>query len=106
MSAEHLPEIYTRFRETFPELVDAVDGLGAASDSAGPLDEKQRRLSKLAIAIGAQAPGSVRSNVRRALTAGASVEEIRHVVTLAVATLGLPAAVAAYGWVTEVLDRS
>ncbi|MEE9298927.1 MAG: carboxymuconolactone decarboxylase family protein [Acidimicrobiia bacterium] len=106
MNLEHLPEIYTRFREAFPDLVDAIDGLGAASDAAGPLDEKQRRLVKLAIAVGAQAPGSVRSNVRRALAAGATSDEILHIVTLAVATLGLSASVAAYGWVSEVLDRA
>lgn len=106
MTQEHLPEIYTRFREAFPDLVDAVDGLGAASDAAGPLDDKQRRVVKLAIAVGAQAPGSVRSNVRRALAAGADPAEVLHVIALSVATVGLSAAVAAYGWVIEVLDRA
>ncbi|MCS7235812.1 MAG: carboxymuconolactone decarboxylase family protein [Armatimonadota bacterium] len=47
--------------------------------------------------------GAVRSNTRRALEAGATPEEIRHVALLAVTTRGFPAAVAGLKWVEEVL---
>jgi alkylhydroperoxidase/carboxymuconolactone decarboxylase family protein YurZ len=104
MSDGYLPEVYTRYRERFPEVAAALDGLGAACDGAGPLDERTRRLVKLGIAIGAEAEGAVRSNARRALAAGATPEEVRHVALLAIATRGFPATIAGLGWIDEVLN--
>ena len=66
MSEDYLPEIYSIFRERFPDLSQHLDAL-AASANAGPLDERTSRLVKLGIAIGAMAEGAVRSNARRAL---------------------------------------
>jgi alkylhydroperoxidase/carboxymuconolactone decarboxylase family protein YurZ len=66
----------------------------ARSTNAGPLDERTSRLVKLGIAIEAMSEGAVRSNVRRALQAGATTDEILHVVALTVTTRGFPAAVA------------
>ncbi len=101
--SEYLPEVYTRFRRTYPQVAEALDRLASAAEGAGPLDAKTQRLVKLGIAIGALAEGAVRSNVRRALEAGASPEEVRHVALLAITTRGFPAAVAGLGWVEEVL---
>jgi 4-carboxymuconolactone decarboxylase len=101
--SEYLPRVYTEFRSAYPEVATALDSLGAASDDAGPLDERGQRLVKLALAIGASAEGSVRSNVRKAIDAGASPEEVRHVAILAITTVGFPAAVAGLGWIEEVL---
>jgi alkylhydroperoxidase/carboxymuconolactone decarboxylase family protein YurZ len=44
--------------------------------------------------------------VRRALAAGATADECRHVVLLATTTLGFPAMMAALSWVEDVLSRS
>ena len=104
--AEYLPKAYTDFRTAHPEVAAALDGLGAASDGAGPLDEKARRMAKLALALGAGAEGAVRSNVRRALEAGAAPEEVVHVGVLAIATIGFPAAIAGLGWINQVLEAS
>ncbi len=104
--SEYLPEVYTRFRGTYPKVAEALDRLGAAAEAAGPLDAKTQRLVKLGIAVGALAEGAVRSNARRALEAGATPEEIRHVALLAITTRGFPAAIAGLGWVEEVLGRS
>lgn len=103
MSDTHLPRIYLRMRQLYPDLMEALDGLGRAADGAGPLDERTQQLVKLGIAIGSQAEGAVRSHARRALKAGASPDELRHVVALAVATRGFSAAVAAFSWLEEVL---
>ncbi|HMK97144.1 MAG TPA: carboxymuconolactone decarboxylase family protein, partial [Acidimicrobiales bacterium] len=100
---EYLPEVYRGLRDRFPRVAEAMDELGRAATAAGPLDERAQRLVKLGIAIGAQAEGAVRSNVRRALELGASSDEIMHVVALSISTRGFPAAVAAYSWVEEVL---
>jgi alkylhydroperoxidase/carboxymuconolactone decarboxylase family protein YurZ len=44
----------------------------AAAHDAGPLDERTRRLVKLAIAIGARLEGAVRSHTWQAKEAGLS----------------------------------
>jgi 4-carboxymuconolactone decarboxylase len=103
MSDEHLPGVYLRFRSDYPKVAAALDGLGETVDGAGPLDERTSRLVKLGLAIGGAAEGSVRSNARKALTAGATVDEVRHVALLAVTTCGFPAAIAGMGWIDEVL---
>jgi len=103
--SDYLPERYVSFREAFPEVAEALDSLGAAAESAGPLDQQTQRLVKLGIAIGSLAEGSVRSNVRRALEAGATKASIRHVALLAVTTAGYPTAMAGLSWIDEVLDQ-
>jgi 4-carboxymuconolactone decarboxylase len=100
---DYLPDIYVRIRDRYPELAESLDALGRAGDRAGPLDERERRLATLGIAVGALAKGAVRSNVRKALEVGASPDEIRHVAVLAITTTGFPSAVAAMGWIDEVL---
>jgi 4-carboxymuconolactone decarboxylase len=100
---DYLPEIYVSFRERFPAVADALDGVGSASSDAGPLDERTKRLVKLGVAIGSSSPGAVRSNVRKALDAGDTPDEIRHVAVLAITTCGFPAAVAGLRWIDEVL---
>lgn len=101
--AEHLPEIYAGYRERFPEVATAMDGLGAATGAAGPIDERTQRLVKLGLAIGAVAEGAVRSNVRKALDLGVSPDELHHVAMLAITTTGLPTAIAGLQWIDEVL---
>lgn len=103
--SDYLPDVYRSFRERFPTVADALDGLGRTTEAAGSLDVRTQRLVKLGIAIGALAEGAVRSNVRKALAGGASAEDIRHVAMLAITTAGFPAAVAALGWVDEVLNQ-
>jgi alkylhydroperoxidase/carboxymuconolactone decarboxylase family protein YurZ len=102
---EHLPDIYLDFRRQFPDIAAAQDHLAAAVDQAGPLDERTTRLIKLGIAAGSLAEGAVRSNVRKALAAGASTAEIEHVILLALTTRGFPAVVAAWQWAKEVLTQ-
>ena len=103
MADDHLPDVYLGFRENYPAVAAALDGLGEAVDAAGPLDERSARLVKLGLAIGAGAEGSVKSNARKALAAGATPEEVRQVGILAVTTCGFPAAIAGMGWTDEVL---
>lgn len=103
MGEEYLPGIYMRFRRDYPAVSAALGTLGETVDAAGPLDERTERLVKLGLAIGAVADGSVRSNARRALAAGATPEELRHVALMAITTCGFPTAIAGLGWIDEVL---
>ena len=100
---EHVPEIYADYRERFPEVASAMDGLGAATAAAGPIDDRTQRLVKLGLAIGAVAEGAVRSNARKSLDLGVSPEELHHVAMLAITTCGLPSAIAGLQWIEEVL---
>ena len=101
--SDHLPDVYLGFRDRYPDVARALDGLGQAGEEAGPLSEREQRLATLGIAVGALAKGAVRSNVRKALALGVTPDEVRHVAVLAVTTRGLPTAVAAYEWIEEVL---
>lgn len=101
--SDYLPDVYVRFRERYPDVASSLDALGSASDGAGGLDGRSQRLVKLGIAIGALAEGAVRSNVRKARAAGVGDDEIRQAAVLAISTAGFPTAIAALGWIEEVL---
>lgn len=102
----YLPMPYQDFVKRYPALAEAYEKLAVACHEAGPLEEKTRRLVKLGIAVGQQSEGAVKSHARRALEAGASPEEVRHAVLLAMTTIGFPAMIAAGEWLEEVLAAS
>jgi len=97
------PRTHGEFIARYPDLGKAWELLNAGGKNAGPLDEKTRQLVKLGIAIGARQEGAVHSGVRKALALGITAEELEQVVALAAGTLGMPATVAAYCWVRDVL---
>jgi len=99
-----LPNAYVKFSRSFPKVVKIYEQLGEAA-AAGPLDASMVHLVKLGMAIGAGSEGAVHSHVRRALAAGATPAQVRHVAALAVPTLGFPTAVAAFTWIEDVLRR-
>lgn len=99
------PEFYRRFIERHPDVGKAYEELGEATKKAGPLDRRGAELVKLGIAIGARHEGAVHSHARRALEAGASPDEVRHVVLLATTTLGFPSMMAALSWVEDILEE-
>jgi alkylhydroperoxidase/carboxymuconolactone decarboxylase family protein YurZ len=93
-----------KFAERYPEVWSAYEALGRAASESGPLDARVRRLIKLALAIGANSEGAVHSHTRQALDEGLKAEEIRQVPTLAITTLGFPAAMAGLSWINDVID--
>lgn len=101
-----LPRSYEAFKRSYSEIWQAYDRLGGLSHKAGPLDEKSRELVKLGISIGAKLEGAVHSHAARALEAGATAREIRHVVLLGLTTLGFPSMMAALTWVEDVLKKT
>ncbi len=98
----YLPDIYEKFSEKFPKVLEDYQKLGAACRNAGPIEDKFQDLIKLGIAIGANSRGAVMSQTRKALAHGATPEEIHHVLLLSLTTTGFPNMVAAMGWVNEV----
>lgn len=103
-TVEYLPDAYLAFRDRYRGVAEALDSLGEATGAAGPLDERTAALVRLGVAIGSVSEGSVRSNVRKAIAAGASAGEVCQVAVLAIPTRGFPATVAALGWIDDVLN--
>lgn len=102
--SDHLPAVYRRFRAEYPDVSEAHENLTSLLHEAGPLDARERRLAKLGIAVGAGSQGAVRSHARKAIAEGLLPDAIRHVALLAVSTSGFPSAIAAFGWINEVID--
>ncbi|MGD2108353.1 MAG: carboxymuconolactone decarboxylase family protein [Phycisphaerae bacterium] len=100
------PDYYKRFKEKCPELMQAFETLGETAKNAGPLDARTSSLVKLALSLAAGLEGGSHSAVKKALAAGCSPEEIRHVPLLAVTTLGFPTMMRARSWVEDVLEES
>jgi alkylhydroperoxidase/carboxymuconolactone decarboxylase family protein YurZ len=103
--ADILPEPLVDFKKSYPDVWRAFSELGDKCHDAGPLDERTRRLVKVALAIGAGLEGGTHSAVRKALEAGIGEEEIRHVVVLGATTLGWPTMVRSWTWVQDVFDE-
>lgn len=102
----YLPDAYRTFADRFPEVHAANQSLAEACYEAGPIDDRTARLVKLAIAVGAQAEGAVRSHARRALAEGISVDEVRHVALLALTTQGFPTTIAGLSWIDDVTPEA
>ena len=102
---ETLPNSVSSFEKMHPAVWEAFAKLGKACHETGPLDEKTRRLVKLALAIAFRHEGAVHSAARNALKSGVTREELEHVVILAITTIGWPAAYAAMTWLEDDLSR-
>jgi AhpD family alkylhydroperoxidase len=103
-SKSSLPKHYTKFQRAYPAIATALEQLGVSLRNAGPLDTKTAELIRLATAIGGRSEGAVHSHTCRALEAGATPDEIRHTVLLAMTGIGFPSAMAAMSWVNDVID--
>lgn len=96
-----LPRSFEQFQDEFPEVWEAFNNLGELCHKTVNLDEKTRRLVKVAIAVGAGLEGGTHSAVRHALRSGANEDEIKSVAILAITTLGFPAAMRALTWIND-----
>jgi len=100
-----LPGTFRRFAERFPELVEAHEKIARAVDAEGHFDAKTTELIKIGICLGAGLESAMRSHVRKATKAGASVEEIEQAIVQGMNTVGFPRTVAAWSWAHEQFER-
>jgi AhpD family alkylhydroperoxidase len=100
-----LPQQYLMLRKQFKGVLKALDALGKATSSAGPIDKKTGHLIQLAAAAAAKSEGAVHSHTRRALDAGATAEEIHHTLIMLTSTIGFPTVSAALSWANDVLGE-
>ena len=102
---DKLPDFLQGVIEEYPEVWQAYQTLGESCGTAGPLDSKTVRLTKLALAIGAKSEGAVHSHTRRALREGITREEIQQVALLAVTSIGWSSSMAALSWIQDVVNK-
>ena len=100
---EEMPATPRQFAEEHPDVWEAYADLGEATAKAGPLAGDQKRLVKLAIAIGSQSEGAVHSHVRRGLDEGVDPAAMRQVAILSIPTVGFPASMAALSWINDLV---
>ncbi len=94
------------FRQQHPSVWESFSKLAEECHNTGPLEDKNRRLIKVALAIGAGLEGATHSAVRHALDAGVTQEELDHLAVLAITTLGFPSAMRALSWVHDQEPRT
>ena len=101
--SEKMPGAAGDLAEQHPDIWEAYSSLGAATATCGPLTDREKRLVKLALAIGAGSEGAVHSHARRAASDGIEPAAALQVAMLAIGPLGLPRAVAAKTWIEDIL---
>ena len=104
MPTEKLPQNFQKLQDDYPEYMSAVADLGRAVREAGPLDEKTVNLVQLGAAAAQRLEGAVHSHARRALAAGATLDEVRHALIVLTSTIGFPAVAAAMSWISDLKD--
>ncbi len=104
--SKDLPGAAGDLAKSNPAVWEAYAALGAATANAGHLTERERRLVKLALAIGAGSEGAVHSHARRGVAEGLATEDLHQVALLAIGPLGLPRAVAAGTWIADITDKN
>lgn len=102
---ESLPGAAGALTANHPGIWEAYSQLGEACAEAGPLSDREKRLVKLALAIATGSEGAVHSHARRALSEGIKPEAVNHVALLGIGTLGVPKAVAALTWMSDVIEK-
>jgi 4-carboxymuconolactone decarboxylase len=103
--AQQPSELYLKLKERHGDLIEAVEALNKTARTSGPLDEKTGHLIQLGAAAAIHSIGSVRSHAARALAAGATIEDIRHAITILTSTIGFPTVAAALSWVDDVTEK-
>jgi len=106
MSKDKTPKHYDSLKSRFPGTMKALESLGSAARTEGPLDLKTGHLIQLAAAAVSQSEGGVHSHTRRALKAGASPEEVYHTLILLLSPVGFPKVAAAVSWADDIIEGS
>ncbi|TWT83659.1 Carboxymuconolactone decarboxylase family protein [Planctomycetes bacterium CA13] len=100
-----IPKPYKQMHIDHPELMQAYEAFGKATRESGPLSEREIALVKLGISIGAALEGGAHSHCRKALEAGCTADDLRHVAILTGPTIGFPTMMRARSWVEDVVSK-
>jgi alkylhydroperoxidase/carboxymuconolactone decarboxylase family protein YurZ len=105
MAQGKLPGTYKAFTDKFPKLHEAHELVNEAAAAAGPLDAKTCLLVKVGVCVGAGLESAVKANVRKAMQAGATTEEIEQAILQAMNSVGFPSTVAAWSWAQQQFEK-
>ncbi len=100
-----IPKSYKQMHQSYPELMQAYESFGKEAREAGPLSAREVALVKLAISIGSGLEGASHSHCRKALQAGCTPDDLRHVAVVSAPTIGFPTMMRARSWVEDVLSK-
>jgi 4-carboxymuconolactone decarboxylase len=99
---DDIHEIFSRFKEEFPEVYKKHEELGKIiHEESGPLAPQTRWLIKIAVSAACGHQRALETHIRKALAADIALEEIKHALLLLIPTAGFPSFMKAY----TVLDR-
>lgn len=101
-----IPRRYQLMHKSYPDLMRAYESFGQAAREAGPLSDREVALVKLAISLGAALEGAAHSHCRKAIEAGCSAEDLRHVAILTGPTTGFPAMMRAKSWIEDMITQA
>ena len=101
-----IPKPYKQMHQTYPDLMRAYETFGQQTREAGPLSAREISLVKVAISIGAGLEGASHSHCRKAIEAGCTSADVRHVAILAAPTIGFPTMMRARSWVEDVVETN
>jgi alkylhydroperoxidase/carboxymuconolactone decarboxylase family protein YurZ len=94
---EDIHQIFTRFKEEFPEVYTRHQALGKEiHEKVGPLGEKSRWLIKIAISAACNHKRALATHIKKAKAAGVTDAEIKHALLLLIPTVGFPMFMKAY----------
>jgi 4-carboxymuconolactone decarboxylase len=89
-------EPFRSFTKKYPKITTAYEAMGEAVREAGPLNEREVALVKLALSLGSRLEGATHAHGRRALALGIEPDALRHVAILSSPAVGFPSMMAAY----------
>ena len=98
------PDHFNSLKKRYPAYFAALEQLGEAVQTIGPLDARTCHLIQLGAAATNRSEGAVHSHARRAMEAGATRDEIHHAVLSLTSTIGFPAVSAALSWIDDLSE--
>ena len=102
---ENIHEIYTRFKDEFPEVHARHEALGKEiHENAGPLTEKSRWLIKIAISAACNHKRALATHIKKAQAAGVNDDEIKQTLLLLIPTAGFPMFMKAFSVLNNVVE--
>ena len=94
---EDIHQIFTRFKDEFPEVYSRHEALGKEiHEKVGPLGENSRWLIKIAISAACNHKRALSTHIKKAKKAGVAEDEIKHALLLLIPTVGFPMFMKAY----------
>jgi alkylhydroperoxidase/carboxymuconolactone decarboxylase family protein YurZ len=101
IDVNQLPSTLKKFIQRNPKIWESHEALGLACKKAGPLADKEIEFIKMAINGSQMLETAFKTHARKAAEAGASIDEMQHVVIQLLPGMGLSRTMMAAKWLEE-----